>query len=117
MSARVVGKIIDLKGASGATYRFMKSERDQILSPMGGNFVYARDLDGGCEVVFVGEAPSLMTGARARWEQAVRDHGASQLFTRLNVTERVRRLEQGDILSRITPPMNIDEMAEDDAPH
>ena len=109
-----MSKIIDLKGASGATYRFMRSEGDQILSPMGGNFVYARDEEAGCEVVFVGEASSLMTGARARWEQAVREHGASQLFTRLNVTERVRRFEQGDILSRITPPMNVEQNAGDD---
>jgi hypothetical protein len=108
VTTRIFRDAIDLKGASGATYRFMRARMDRPLSPMGGNFVYARGEGESCEIVFLGEAPNLMTGARALWERAVEEHGASELFTRLNVTERVRRHEQGDILSSFTPPMNLE---------
>jgi hypothetical protein len=98
--------MLDVTGATGAVYRFMRSRDDRPLSPMGGNFIYARSVDGECEIVFVGEAQNLMTDARRLWDQAVRDYGAEHLFTRLNVTERVRRLEQGDILAAVAPAMN-----------
>jgi hypothetical protein len=98
--------MIDVRGASGAMYRFVRVRDDRPLSPMGGNFIYARDVDGESEIVFVGEAPNLMTGARRLWDQAVQEHGADQLFTRLNVTGRVREHEQGDILRLLAPPMN-----------
>lgn len=106
MVSRVLKDAIDLKGASGTTYRFMRVRNDRPLSPMGGNYVYARGEGNDCEVVFLGEAPNLMTGARELWDRAVREHGASELFMRLNVTGRVRQAEQGDILSSFTPPMN-----------
>jgi hypothetical protein len=99
---------IDVIGATGAAYRFNRVRDDRPLSPMGGNFIYARSAGDSCEIVFVGEAQNLMTDARRLWDQAVRDHGAEHLFTRLNVTERVRRLEQGDILAALTPSMNKD---------
>jgi hypothetical protein len=99
---------IDVKGASGATYRFMRVRGDRPLSPMGGNFLYAKSADDAWEIVFVGEAPNLMTDARRLWQQAVQEHGAEELFMRLNITERVRRLEQSDILGILTPPMNAE---------
>jgi hypothetical protein len=97
---------IDLTGTSGAVYRFFRFRDDRPLSPMGGNVIYVRDGEDGSEVVFVGEVGNLMTDARRLWDTAVQDHGASQLFTRLNVTGRIRRQEQGDILGAVTPPMN-----------
>jgi hypothetical protein len=99
---------IDVRGASGAVYRFMRVLGDQPLTRMGGNFIYAKKSDGTWEIVFVGEASNLMSDAHRLWPQAVKDHGAEELFTRLNVTERVRRLEQSDILGVITPPMNAE---------
>ncbi|HSZ52409.1 MAG TPA: hypothetical protein VK801_12615 [Caulobacteraceae bacterium] len=99
---------IDVRGASGTVYRFMRVRGDQPLTRMGGNFIYARMSDGTWEIVFVGEASNLMSDAHRLWPQAVQDHGAEELFTRLNVTERVRRLEQSDILGVITPPMNAE---------
>jgi hypothetical protein len=99
---------IDVFGATGAAYRFNRVRDDRPLSPMGGNFIYARDADNGCEILFLGEAQNLMTDARRLWDTAVRDHGAQHLFTRLNVTERVRRQEQSDILAALTPSMNKD---------
>lgn len=97
---------IDVKGASGAVYRFMRVRGDQPLSRMGGNFIYAKTSDGTLEIVFIGEAQNLMADAHRLWPQAVQDYGAEDLFMRLNVTERMRRLEQSDILGALAPPMN-----------
>jgi hypothetical protein len=99
---------IDVIGATGAAYRFNRVRDDRPLSPMGGNFIYARPSADGCEIVFLGEAQNLMTDARRLWDKAVKDHGAEHLYTRLNVTERMRRQEQGDILAALTPRMNRD---------
>jgi hypothetical protein len=97
---------IDVRGASGAVYRFTRHSEDQPLSASGGAFIYARDSADSCEILFLGEAPNLMTGAKRRWDQAVREHGAGRIFTRLNVTERARLEELGDMLSALAPPMN-----------
>jgi len=102
---------MDVIGAAGAAYRFVRCRDERPLSPMGGNFIYARGSDDAYEIVFVGEAQNLMTDARRLWDEAVREHGVEHLFTRLNVTERVRRLEQDDILSVLSPPMNQDSAA------
>jgi hypothetical protein len=97
---------IDVRGASGAVYRFMRVGGDQPLSRMGGNFIYAKKSDGTWEIVFVGETQNLMADVHRLWPQAVEGYGAEEVFMRLNVTERVRRLEQSDILGILTPPMN-----------
>lgn len=99
---------IDVRGASGAVYRFMRVAGGQPLSRMGGNFIYARPSDGTWEIVFVGEASNLMADARRLWPQAVQGYGAEEVFMRLNVTERIRSLEQSDILRVLTPPMNAE---------
>ncbi|MBA3810559.1 MAG: hypothetical protein H0X27_02725 [Caulobacteraceae bacterium] len=98
--------IIDVRGASGAVYRFNLLREGRPLSPMGGNFLYAREAGERYEVVHVGECQNLLTGARALWNEAVRDHGATHLFTRLNITERVRAQEHADIVEAVRPPMN-----------
>ena len=98
--------LIDLKGASGAVYRFNLLRDGRPLSPMGGNFAYVREAGEGYEVIHVGEGQNLLTDARALWDQAVREHGAAHLFTRLNITERVRQHEHADIVAAARPPMN-----------
>jgi hypothetical protein len=103
---------IDVKGASGAAYRFVRFSGDRPLSPMGGNFLLAREGHDGCEVLYVGEAANLMTDAKRFWERAVVEHGASDLFTRLNVTGRVRLEEQADILAALDPPLNAPRASE-----
>ena len=110
--------IIDVRGASGVTYRFARFRDGSPLSAMGGNFIYARpptarqgteDEKEGAEVVYAGEAQNLLTDARRLWDQAVAEHGVSDLFTRLNISERVRRQELADILAAARPPMNAGE--------
>jgi hypothetical protein len=98
--------ILDIKGASGSVYRFSRFRDGAPLSAMGGNFVYARERDGALELVFSGESENLMRDSQGRWDAAVQTHGAQHLFTRLNISERIRTLENDDILAAVVPPMN-----------
>ncbi|HLZ82813.1 MAG TPA: hypothetical protein VKQ54_04550 [Caulobacteraceae bacterium] len=112
--------IIDVRGASGGAYRFTRFRDGNPLSAMGGNFIYARPAGSdketagggagdGAEMVYAGEAQNLLTDARRLWDQAVATHGVTDLFTRLNISERVRRQELADILAAARPPMNAAE--------
>jgi hypothetical protein len=98
--------LIDVRGASGAVYRFNLFREGRPLSPMGGNFIYVREAGEGYEVVHVGEGQNLLTDARAGWARAVAEHGAAHMFTRLNITERVRQHEHADIMAAVHPPMS-----------
>jgi len=98
--------LLDIKGASGRTYRFMLLRDGRPLSPMGGNFVYVRDPEGEVEVIFTDQAQNLLQDARKRWGEAVQMHGDVHLYTRLNISERVRLQEFSDLLEGLTPRMN-----------
>lgn len=97
---------VDIAGASGASYRFMRLRDGRPLSPMGGNFAYGRFTGERFELLYVGETQNLLRSARDRWDEAVQRHQASELFTRLNISERVRQLELSDIVAAVEPPMN-----------
>jgi hypothetical protein len=116
--------IIDVRGASGVTYRFTRFRDGNPLSAMGGNFVYVRprntekgsadkagggEGEGAAELVYAGEAQNLLTDARRLWNRAVAEHAVTDLFTRLNISERTRRHEHADILAAARPPMNAAE--------
>ena len=94
---------IDVHGASGAVYRFNLLREGHPLSPMGGNFLYVREKTGGYEIIHVGEGQSLLADARTQWDQAVKTHAVTHLFSRLNVSERMRRQEHEDISRRLSP--------------
>jgi hypothetical protein len=97
---------VDIVGGSGATYRFMRLRDGRPLSPMGGNFIFARYTAGRFEAIYAGEVQNLLAGARERWSEAVERFQASEIFTRLNISERVRHLELADIIATLAPPMN-----------
>ena len=97
---------IDLKGASGAVYRFSLFKDGRPLSPMGGNYAFVREEGDEAVVLLTGEAQNLMTDARQRWDEAVAMHGATHIFSRLNITERVRKSEEADLSAGLKPPMN-----------
>jgi hypothetical protein len=97
---------IDIAGASGSRYRFMLLKDGRPLSPMGGNFVYARFTGEMFEIIYAGEAQNLMTGARERWSEASQRYQVTELYSRLNISERVRQLELIDIVNAAHPPMN-----------
>ena len=73
---------------------------------MGGNFIYVREEPvGGFAVIHSGEGENLLTGARQRWSDAEREHGATHLFTRLNISQSVRQHEHADLSDHYQPPM------------
>jgi hypothetical protein len=97
---------VDVTGASGATYRFMRLKEGRPLSPMGGNFLYCRFTGDACELIYAGEVQNLMKDARERWNEALQRYQVCDLYSRLNISERVRQLEQLDIIDANHPPMN-----------
>ncbi len=97
---------VDVIGASGAHYRFTRFREGRPLSPMGGNYIYARFTGERFEMLFAGEAQNLLTTARERWAEAVTRFQATELYSRLNISERVRQLEHIDIVDHNHPPMN-----------
>ena len=98
--------LLDIKGASGTVYRFSRLREGRPLSAMGGNFVYARVNGDAMELVYTGESENLMKDAQVHWSAAVEGFGAEHLFSRLNISERVRKSENEDILAAVSPPMN-----------
>jgi hypothetical protein len=97
---------IDVTGASGATYRFMRLKDGRPLSPMGGNFLYCRFTGETCELIYAGEVQNLLKDARERWNEAQQRFQVSDLYSRLNISERVRQLELADIIDANHPPMS-----------
>ncbi len=98
--------LIDVKGASGAVYRFTLFRDGRPLSPMGGNFLYVREVGDGFEIVYSGQGQNLLIDSHVPWDEAVAKHGPIHLFTRLNITERTREAEDADIIAAAHPPMN-----------
>ena len=73
---------------------------------MGGNFLYCRFTGDACELIYAGEVQNLMKDARERWNEALQRYQVCDLYSRLNISERVRQLEQLDIIEANNPPMN-----------
>lgn len=96
---------IDVQGASGTSYRFRIWPADGEHAPMPGNFVFVRMEPGAWTVVYSGEVHDLST-APANWAEARDAHGATHIYTRLNVSGAIRREEHADIVARWRPPMN-----------
>ncbi len=97
---------IDLKGASGAVYRFRLADDGGAKTTISGNFVYVKATEGEPEVLFLGQTDNLMMGVAVRWPEAVADFGATHLFTRLNVAGAARGAELQDLLESLNPIMN-----------
>ena len=58
--------IIDVRGASGAVYRFTRFRDGNPLSAMGGNFIYAREANAQTHLLYAGEAQNLYTSSDPR---------------------------------------------------
>ena len=89
-------EIIDLKGASGATYRFRLWAVGASHLPMAGNYAFVREQTGGFAVLAAGAIDDL-SHTRSTHGAAAGKAGATHLFTRLNVSRAVRMAEAADI--------------------
>jgi hypothetical protein len=97
---------LDVRGVSETVYRFSLFKEGRPLSPMGGNFLFVRETGGKNEILYAGEVQNLLKDAHSRWAEGSETFGATHLYTRLNISERVRQLEHEDIVEALSPPMN-----------
>lgn len=97
-------EILDLQGASGETYRFRLIADAAQLPATSGNFVYVR-WRGTTPQVFCCGAVNRLSAAAGRWDEAVRAHGATGLYIRLNVARALRNEEHADLIAKHRPPM------------
>jgi len=95
---------LDLQGASGATYRFRLIPEPGQLPATSGNFAYVRWRGATPQVFCLGAVNNLGSAGRD-WDEAVRAHGASGLYVRLNVARAVRDEEHADLFEKHRPPM------------
>jgi hypothetical protein len=101
---------IDCRLESGETLRFTLFREGRPLSPMGGNYVYVRsDENDGFTVIYTGQTDNLALHAQERWSEAQSKFSVDGLYTRLNITQAVRRREFAELVEALDPPMNADE--------
>jgi hypothetical protein len=87
---------IDLKGASGAAYRFRRCAPGAHHPPIAGNFAWVRRTGSSCELLVLGVANNLSNIALQQERQG--PEGGRDLFTRLNVNRGTRQAEHADLL-------------------
>lgn len=97
---------IEFKGASGAAYRFRLAENGDPKTTISGNFIYIRDADAQPQVIYAGATTNLSAGVREKWDEAVNSHGATHIYTRLNIANAAREQELLDIVEALHPVMN-----------
>jgi len=97
---------IDVRGASEQLYRYQMAENARPRSAVSGTFIYVRQEKKGHSIIYAGQTLNLAEGSPAFWQLAVKEHGATHLYTRLNVAAAAREAELDDLLAVETPPMN-----------
>jgi hypothetical protein len=97
---------IDLRGASGAVYRYRLDNPAWPENAAGGAFIYVRHDPHGPQVVYASHTDCLARANRERWHEAVANYGATHLYTRLHVSRAARSEELEDLIAALKPAMN-----------
>jgi hypothetical protein len=97
---------IELRGHSGAAYRYSDLLSGRLLPGTAGNYVFVRDGAEGASLIYAGETDDLLSGVDRGWSEAVSRFGATHRLMRLNVSRRIRETEQDDLVQAHNPPMN-----------
>jgi hypothetical protein len=97
---------IDLRGASGAIYRYRLDNPSRPANAAGGVFVYVRQAQHGPQVVYASHTDCLARADLERWQEAIADYGATHLYTRLHVSCAGRTQELEDLVAGLRPVMN-----------
>lgn len=103
---------VDIFGASGQPYRFLRLRPGYPLSPVGGMFLLGRQRAHSLELFYVGAAESLFRETERLWDRA-RSVGADQLFSRLNISAKAREAELADVLAALRTPAEISGLTTD----
>jgi hypothetical protein len=94
---------IDLRGASGAEYRFRIWPSGASHLPIAGNYVFLKADPEGFTVLLVG-ATNDLSQARGDWAKGAK-RGATHVFTRLNIARTVRTAEHEDLVAGYKPAL------------
>jgi hypothetical protein len=104
---KILGPYLELTGASGAAYRFILAEGAKTTSAVAGVYIYVRQSKKTEPVILlIEQAGVLGDEANKRWSEAVKEHDATHLYTRLNVARATREAEMADLLATLQPVMN-----------
>ena len=92
---------LDLKGASGVSYRFRIWPEHAAHLPVAGNYVVLKAGPDGFQVLLIGATSNL---SLARTDSAkVAQLGPTHVFTRLNVARATRLAEHEDLVAGHQP--------------
>lgn len=91
---------LDLKGASGAFYRFRHWPAGASHLPIAGNYVVVQETAAGFKVLAVGASMNL---SLARPPSAARTRKVTHIYTRLNVARASRTSEHEDLVANYRP--------------
>jgi hypothetical protein len=112
--------LYSLEGASGRCYDYiLLNQRTRAAIPMGGgNFLFARPLGNGLEIICAGETESIWNVfvSTALWETAKNKHGATLAYVHLNPDRGERQREAADLIGKYRPPMNVERAADAETP-
>ena len=112
--------LYSLEGASGRCYDYvLLNQKTRAGIPMGGgNFLFARPLGNGLEIICAGETESIWNVfvSTALWETAKNKHGATLAYVHLNPDHSGRLIETADLVNKYRPPMNVECSTEAETP-
>jgi hypothetical protein len=103
-----VTRFLDVPGASGARYRFRRTDAGDDLPVNAGNFVAVTE-ESSPRYLACGTARSLARAAPAIREGLGESRGAV-LFIRLNVSRVVRDAEHEDIVAAVAPARRFEDL-------
>ena len=96
MVAPIMKDFVDLKGASGATYRFRRIPDGEPHQRIAGNYAVLKSRASGFTVRLVGATNDLSQARALCPPEALK---GAQLYTRLNVSRAARESEHQDLLA------------------
>ncbi len=94
-------EFLDLKGASGAFYRFRHWPAGASHLPIAGNYVVIQETAAGFKVLAVGASMNLSVARPA--PPGGRARKVTQVYTRLNVSRAARTSEHEDLVANYRP--------------
>jgi hypothetical protein len=94
-------EFLDLKGASGAFYRFRRWPEGAAHLPIAGNYVIVQEAAAGFKVLAVGASMNLSMARPAALGRGRRK--PVHIYTRLNVSRQLRTSEHEDLVAHYKP--------------
>lgn len=97
-----MNEFLDLKGASGAGYRFRRVARGQVPLRIAGEYAMLKPKGEGFTVVHIGMTTDL---SKARDECPAPGGRDAILYVRLNVVRALREAEYHDLMAALVEPV------------